>query len=190
MTPRHLYILWLRSLAGLLVAVGIASAAFAQDPPPTEFQVKAAFLYKLATFVEWPENTWATTEDSITFAVLGQDPFGPTLDSIISGNNVSGHPIKVIRAQRLGQLEKCQVLFICPSEVDRLPAILTELQTYPVLVASDLDPAIAPGIMVYLRMSEAKVRLAINNYRVTEAGLSISSRVLKLADLLDEGAKP
>ncbi len=182
-----------RSTAGfrqafLCVFLAATLAAPGQDGAPTEYQVKAAFLYNFGKFVEWPPG--ALPADSFAICVLGEDPFGPELDRLIEGKSVHG---KKLGAHRLGRAEeagKCQVLFVSASENGRLAHILASVRGRSVLTVGDTEGFAHRGGIINFRLVENKVRFEINLDAAERAGLTVSSQLLKLAKIIREGSQP
>lgn len=181
--------LMVRGILILLIA-GIAAAQDDSESAPSEYDVKAAFVYKLATFVHWPEPLFDSPDHPLIFGILGDDPFGATFDSIIVNKSIGSHPLTVVRTKSLDKLKYCHVLFVCASEHKHVNQILNDLTSFRTLTVCDFNRYTAAGFMVYLNETDGKVRLAIDNERVINAGLKINSRVLKLADVISEESKP
>jgi YfiR/HmsC-like len=78
----------------VLLSVG-GSNPSAQDGGTEEYQLKAAFLFQFAQFVEWPPETFKSTSDPLTYCTLGEDPFGGALDRSLSGQTVRGRAVRV-----------------------------------------------------------------------------------------------
>src|SRR5580692_10535365 len=92
----------------LLLGVLLASVASAQTMD--EYQVKAAFLYNFAKFVEWPPLTFKTDKDPVRICVLGQDPFDGALGEVVGGKMVLGRRFVVTDVANATQAADCQIL--------------------------------------------------------------------------------
>ncbi|MDE3165063.1 MAG: YfiR family protein [Acidobacteriota bacterium] len=147
----------------------------------SEYELKAAFLYKFASFVEWPREA---SNPPLCICVLGQDPFGPVLDRIVSGKRVNGRPFTVRRLRPGDPAQGCHILFIAASERRRLKEILDSRQGEPVLTVSDIPGFCETGGGINLALQDNRVRLEINPIAVERAGLQASSRLLALARLV------
>ena len=79
---------------------------------PSEYEVKAAYLYNFGRFVEWPPNVPSGQANEFTICVLGRDPFGPALDTTISGEKIDGKNVVARRISKVGEAATCRVLFI------------------------------------------------------------------------------
>ncbi len=143
-----------------------------------EYQVKAAFLYNFAKFVEWPV---ASVGNTIVIGVLGDDPFGPVLDFTFEGKTVAGKEFEVRRFQRIDQLQLCQVLFISDSEQENLSRILGALRDIPVLTVSDARNFVKAGGIIELVLEDKKIRFDINLTEARSSRLRISAPLLQLA---------
>jgi hypothetical protein len=162
------------------VAAGL-SAARAQEALPSEYEMKAAYLFNFTKFVEWPTNAFARTNSPLIIGVLGDDPFGSVLDTTIQSKQVNGHPFVVQRFKTPTDLKPCQVLFISDSQKKRWPKIQSTLGTNSVLTVSEnWDHFTDDGGIVYFFTQDNKVCFDINDVAAKRAGLKISSKLLQL----------
>lgn len=159
-----------------------------QSAPTTEYQVKAAFLFNFAQFVEWPTNTFPETRTPLVIGVLGQDPFGGYLDEIVRGERVNNRPLTVQRYRRVEEIKTCHVLFISRSEEDRLDQILASLKYRKILTVADADSAARRGVMIRFVTEQRKIRLKVNLEAARAANLTISSKLLRLAEIVTAGS--
>src|SRR5271154_5533196 len=125
------------SLSVLVLFVSLTSPNAIAQGVANEYQVKAAFLYNFAKFVEWPDGTFANSTSALTVCVLGKDPFGKVLDDAILGKRIAGHPAMLARAMRTQDLPECQIIFVSASDSPQLPEILRGLQGRKVLVVGE-----------------------------------------------------
>ena len=168
---------WLFTLVLLNGPAGVP----AHPPAPNEYQVKAAFLYNFAKFIEWPAESFKAEGGLLVIGVLGEDPFGSALDQTVSGKNINGRPL-IVRRLKWGQnLRDCQLLFISASERKRLAQILDSLRSAGVVTVSDLDNFCQQGGMIGFTLEEKKVRFVINMQVAEQARLRIRSKLLTLA---------
>lgn len=153
------------------------------NAPTREYEIKAAFLYHFARFIEWPEEA---EQEQIALCVLGEDPFGKTLDDL-EGKEVRSKTLTVRRLERGREAQRCHVLFISSSERERLPQLLDTLRTAHVLTVGETDTFAREGGAIRLFEARNKIRFEVNLEVARRAGLTVSSRMLKLADVIEEG---
>ena len=147
-----------------------------------EYQIKAAYIYNFAKFVDWPAQAFVSTNAPMVIGVLGENDFGSYLKQIISGREINGHQLQFVKFDSAAQATNCQVLFISASEKSHLSKILDQLKGASILTVSETDNFIGDGGMIYLFLDEEnKVRFQINNDAARKAGLVISSKLLSLA---------
>lgn len=168
-----------RALAAglILAAIGLPLHA---DSLPDEYQVKAAFIYNFAKFVEWPAGVLGAKDLPLTVCLVGRDPFG-TAWAGIEGRQVQGHPLQVKRGVVPGEAGGCHVLFIADSEERRVPALLTAVGSLPVLTVSDMEAFAEAGGAVGLVVAEGRLQFDTSLTALQRAGIRASSQVLKLA---------
>ena len=157
----------------------------AESRMPSEYQVKAAFLYNFAKFVEWPETALSSSMAPLNICILGKNPFNASLDDI-RGKTVSGRPLSIRINPDIEKLDQCHILFICASEKNQLSNIIQRLNNASVLTVADMEGFTSAGGMINLVMQDNKVSFDINLKSARLAGLKISSRLLKLANTVRE----
>ena len=88
----------------------------AKESTPTEYQIKAVFLFSFVQFVDWPAESYSSPQDPLVIGVLGDDPFGLYLDDAVRDETVGTHPLTVRRYRRVAEIGPCHILFISQSE--------------------------------------------------------------------------
>ena len=174
------------ALVGALLVGGVMDAP-AQSVPPKEYQVKAAFLYNFAQFVEWPPVVFPEVQSPLVIGVLGDDPFGGYLDDLVREEKVNGRPLVVQRYHTIVEIKTCHVLFICQSEIDQLEQILAGLKGRNILTVGDGERFASRGGMIRFVTEQNRIRLRINVEAAKVANLTISSKLLRLAEIVRPG---
>jgi hypothetical protein len=154
----------------------------AQDQKPGEYQVKAAFLYNIAKFVQWPG---IEADEFLTLGILGEDPFGGILDEL-QGKRVQGKKIAVKRFKSYKNLRKIHMLFISSNEKENLSQILQAIKGSEILLIGDTEGFAQKGVSINFFLDQQKVRFEINVDAASRAGLKISSNLLKLAKIVHD----
>jgi hypothetical protein len=179
-------------LAALGLALFLAAAASdggrAQEPGGAggrsygEYAIKAAFLYNVAKFTQWPVAAQGAAVAPLRICVLGRDPFGATLDAI-GGRRIQGRDVATARVAGLAEARSCQILFISASEAGRVGAILAELGRDPILTVTDMSRPSAIRGIIHLETVARKLRFAIDADSAGQAGLRFSAKLLSLAGM-------
>jgi hypothetical protein len=173
-------------LAGLFMSILLATRATdssGETAPAAEYQLKAVFLYNFAQFVDWPAQAFSDAQAPLVIGILGDDPFGSYLEETVRGEKVNGHSLVVQRFRRASDAKNAHVLFISQSETDRLDQILATLRGRPILTVGDTEDFCVRGGMVRLLNEKNKIRMRINLEPVKSAGLAVSSKLLRVADV-------
>jgi hypothetical protein len=168
--------------AGLLFSSGVK--AVAQTSAAREYQIKAVFLFNFAQFVDWPSAAFPEARTPLVIGVLGEDPFKSYLDETVRGETVNNRPIIVQRYRRVEEIGICHVLFISRSENDRLEQILAGLKGRNILTVGDGEDFARDGGMIRFITDNNKVRLRINVEAAKAASLTISSKLLRPAEIV------
>ncbi len=172
-----------RNVACWLAVVALASSRiFAQAPVADEYQVKAAFLFNFAKFVEWPTDAFKGPEDPIAICVLGQNPFGTALEDVVRNKTVASRGFVVREVSNAQQASKCQIVFVSASERKRFHSLLEEFKGRSILTVGEGDDFTANGGIINFKLKDAQVRIEIDASAAVRAGLRISSKLLSLAE--------
>jgi hypothetical protein len=166
-------------LACALVAVPLGVTA---QQPRSEGELKAAYLFTFGRFVAWPERDPARDPPSFDICILGTDPFGAVLDATIAGATVRNRPVVARRLASAGEATACHILFISASEDRQLPAIVQALGHADVLTVSDMPRFVGRGGMIQFVTAGSRVRFDIDMQPAQEAGLALSSDLLRVAN--------
>lgn len=171
-----------------LIAFTFAPTAPAQDNP-SEYQLKAAFVYNFAKFVDWPPATYSGPQSPFAICIMGTDPFGSVIDDALRGKTIGDHPVVVQRVKDPAAARRCKILFVSASEKHRLRDILESLKGANVLVVGDIEGFAAAGGTIELTLQDNRVRFAINPGAADGAGLRISSKLLALAAIVHDASE-
>ena len=166
-----------------------ATGLLAQQAKPSEYQVKAAYLYNFGRFVKWPAGVAAGKTDSFPVCVLGRDPFGSILDSTLAGEALEGKPVAIRRIASGQDAADCRILFVSSTEEHHLKEILAAIDQAGVLTVSDIPGFSRRGGMIQFVMEGDRVRFEINLATAESARLVLSSELLKVAAAVRRNAR-
>jgi hypothetical protein len=162
----------------------LLSCTRAQSPTAKEYQVKAAFLYNFAKFVEWPPSSFADAVAPLRICIFGQDPFGQSLHDIINNRSINGRKLEVDRVVDLPHARSCHILFIALSEKASVKQILEGLRGAGVLTVGDTKDFVGQGGMINFILEDDRVKFEVSPAAAERAGLKISSKLLSVAKLI------
>ena len=153
----------------------------------SEYDVKAAYLFKFTKFIEWPATAFAGPDAPFVIGIVGRDPFNGGLDRLIAGNTTGARRLEVqhLNANDSAGLRGCQMVFVSASEQRRLPNILSALQGRPVLVVGESEGFASAGGMLGFALRESRMGIEVNSAAARQARLKISSQLLNLAKLVN-----
>lgn len=177
-------LLLLSALIDLADGVGSAQKA------PSEYEIKAAFLYNFIKFVEWPSSAFAAKDSPIIIGLLGNNPFLDSassanyLEQAIAGKSIEARKVIIRPLERTGNLKDCQLLFVSASEKNYLKEILDGLRGSHVLTVSETENFCEQGGMINFIKQAGKVRFEINPATAEQGHLKISSRLLNVAKIV------
>ncbi|HWL61198.1 MAG TPA: YfiR family protein [Steroidobacteraceae bacterium] len=172
----------LTALLCCLAGLG-AQAPLARGAAPTEFQVKAVFVFNFATFVQWPPEQ-ADSSGPFSICLLGADELADHLEDAVSGEQVDGRPLQVRRYRNIEEVDDCRILFIGRGLQGQMGRVLGKVDGRRTLTVSDAEEAARNGVMIQLANEKSRVRLLINVDAAQSAGFTISSNLLRPAEIV------
>jgi len=179
----------------VLLGAGDGGAGNGQIDVAKAIKVKAAVLLNFCRFIEWPEKAFAKKDSPFVIGVVGEDPFGPVLDTTMEGKSVGAHPIVVKRFaanSTPAQLAECSMLFISASEEqgNRHEQHCDAVADKPVLTVSDIPGFAVGGGMIEVGFVGGKASFSVNRKGAEGVGLSLSSKLLQLGNIVEPKRKP
>jgi hypothetical protein len=177
----------LTRLCVLLLLAGLSLPLFAA-PPTAEYKLKAALIYKLTKFIEWPKPQQGQTVSSFGICLLGDDHFGDALDAL-EERKAKGKPIAVYRHSQSDAVDdSCQIVIISDSKKAFLSPILQSLQGRPILTLGDMDGFAEQGGILQFTRGKKRIGFLINLESVKAAQLTIAAPLLDLATVVDSAS--
>jgi len=169
----------------LSIIIWFASLSAAADDKPSEYRVKATFLYHFAQFAEWDSGVFKSDNSPLMLCIIGEDPFGDALKDI-ENKNIRGRPLLIRMCKNLTDIHGCHILFVSQSEEGNLMNILSDIKGESCLTVSDLEGFTQLGGIIKFFIVENKVRFEINPDAADRSRIKLSSRLLKIANIFKE----
>jgi hypothetical protein len=179
-----------RLVVAAVAAVTLASAsAGAQRGDSRENPIKAAFLYNFTKFIEWPKTAFAAASTPFTVCAFADGAFRKELDSILRDEQVQGHPI-VMAPTTSGDVRSCHLAYFSRAETDRYAMGLSSIRQTPVLTIGEGMRFLEQGGLIAFLIENDRVRFAISKRGAEAAGLTVSSKLLRVARPFDGSPGP
>jgi len=186
----------LRRLGILIVALSVslswAPDAFAQardSSDSSEYLIKAGFIFNFAKFVEWPATAFAQPDSPIVIGILGMDPFGTIIDQIVQDKKIGARGFVVKRLKwgnDIKELRDCKILFVSASEKAHIDEVVQIVKGQPILTVGETPGFAERGGIIRFTVEDNRVRFEINVEAAHQAELTISSRLLTLARIVQQ----
>lgn len=177
-------------MATLLAVAGAlavsAQPASAQRDQVGEYELKAAILYNLRRFVEWPPSAYPDSQAPTVLCILGQDPFGDSLKTLGQKQDAKGRPVSIRQVKNENGIRDCHVLYISTSERKTVAQILSRLKGSSVLTVGEISQFAVQGGIIQFTLEDKQVRFEINLDAASRMTLKISSRLLVLARIVKD----
>jgi hypothetical protein len=166
----------------LLGLTGSAAAQDVTDSGASEHLTKARYIYNFAKLVEWPASA-ARSGQALVIGVLGNDPFAAVLERVVQGKKIDDRALTVKRLTTPAECG-CQILFVADSENGRIDEITRLQSSASVLTISEAPDFARRGGIIALILEDSRVRFLVNVDAASQASLTISSRLLTLASVV------
>ncbi len=170
-----------RSVAALLGLCLLAAGGAGAAEVSKEYQIKAAFLYNFAKFVEWPAQSFADAGSPIVIGVLGQNPFGGELEQVVKDRKINGRGIVVKKLETPEEAVSAQIVFIAAAEDARMPKLQAAIKDSAVLTVGESDAFAGNGGIIRFVIDGDKIRFRINMTPADRAHLKIGGQLQQLA---------
>jgi len=171
--PARVVIVW------LLGAVWTLSIPFAAAQSRDERAVRAAYVYNLIKYVDWPAQ-----QKELTVALVGDTATGSVMEQLLNGRTSQGQTIRVVWPAAPEDLERCSLLYVAGASEGDTRKVLERVKGRSVLTVGENDAFAREGGMVALVNTGDHVQIEVNLETVQGAGIRISSRVLGLATIV------
>jgi hypothetical protein len=161
------------------VALSLCLPAWAQGV--SETSLKAAFVYKFASYVEWPAESFPSPDSPFVIGVLGADDIAAELEGLVHGRSVGNRPAIVRRMKDGEPLTGLHMLFIGRRDAGKVPALSRAARALSVLVVSDAERGLEAGSVINLVVADERVGFEVSIEAAERSGLRLSSRMLGVA---------
>jgi YfiR/HmsC-like len=161
-------------------------AVSAEGQATEEYQVKAAFLYNFAKFVQWPSSAFKNAQEPIAICILGTNPFGDALDEAIRGKQIEGRSLVVYQVSSESPSHSCHILFVGASERKRFRNLAEAFRAPGILTVGEAAWFGSEGGVINLKLDSGRVRFEINADAADRQQLRISSKLLSLAQVVNK----
>lgn len=172
---------WAAALAAALLAGLPLHPAAPAEPRVTEGELKAAFLYKFGSYIEWPDEAFADDDSPFTLGVVGADDIAIHLEAIVAARTVNGRPVAVRRLRPGDSIAGIQILFVGQAARAGLESLLADARRYPVLIVTETENALARGSMINFVVADDRIRFDVGLDSAARSNLRISARLLAVA---------
>jgi YfiR/HmsC-like len=190
--------LMLRRLGILIVALSVSlswapeAITQARDASDSsEYLIKAGFIFNFAKFVEWPSAAFVQPDSPIVIGILGTDPFGTLIDQIVQDKKIGARGFVVKRLKwgaDVKELRECKILFVGASEKAHIDELVQTLKGQPILTVGETPGFAERGGVIRFVLEDNRVRFEVNVAAARQADLTISSRLLTLARIIQQAS--
>lgn len=165
----------------------VVESSWALNSGLSENQIKAAYLYKFASYVEWPSSAFAQADSAMTIAIIGADEVATELKNLTEGRNVNGHPLQIKSLAAGDPIGEVQILFI-GQQVRRIATALSgDIKIEPVLTVTDSDEGLDSGSIINFVLVDNHIRFEVSTANADRCDLKISARLLSVAQRIETG---
>lgn len=150
----------------------------------TEDQLKAVFVFNFLQFVQWPAAARPGDAGPMVIGVLDDEPLARLLDEAVRDEQIDGKRVEVRRYDKAGDVRGCHILFIGGANTALFRQAIEHVGKGSTLTVSDHEESAANGAMIQLATRDNRIRLLVNLESARAAGLTISSNLLRPAQIV------
>ncbi len=165
----------------VLAAICLASA-WAERPLQDERTVKAAFVFNLIKYVQWPDSS-----NELLIGYTGDASMGEVLKTLLDGKSIDNRTIHILLSPSDQDVQRCNLMYVSEASPRKTRAALERIHNKGILTVGDSNSFTDEGGMIALVRNGEQVQMQVNLDSVQEAQLKISSRLLNLATILRNG---
>ena len=171
--------------ASLMAALMLALPGFCAPPAPVdEYEVKAAMLLNLARFVQTPRWKAGNTRAALVIGVLAPRQVVAQVQEVLTNRTLGTQPVVVQELQSLAGAGKCNIVFIARSAPAQYQSVAALSKT-GIVTVGDAEGFAQDGGIIGMVVRQEHVALEINLRAAHDDGITISSRVLALATIVE-----
>jgi len=170
----------LRDLVTAVILLGICNP-LAAHAPLSEYKVKAAYIFNFSKFVQWPEGSFTNSSTPLKIGILGETLVEIELTRLVKEKTLNNRRIEIKQSEKLEYLTTCHIIFFARPQGHQLLEFLGSVKNLSILTIGEFEEFAQSGGMIQLYLEDNKVRFEINSPAIEQAGLSASSRLLRLA---------
>jgi hypothetical protein len=168
-------------MISLVVLLGLTPAVAQQIDNVHDYQLKVVFIYNFSKFIEWPDTAFADSNASFQVCVVGENPFGESLQSL-NNRQYRTHPIVIKFPQTIAEAKNCHILYV--GDINKSAQwrdLVKNLGDTPVLTVSSSSDAAESGIGIGFVTRDGKIRWDLNLNATRKAQLKVSAKLVEIA---------
>jgi hypothetical protein len=173
----------------LCLLSGINNTVVAEQVPNDIPLFKAAYIYNFGKLVSWPQGTWQSEQSPFTLCTLGQDSVIEAIKKL-SGRKIQGHPVTIQSYKNNVPPDICQMLYIAGNSANIFYSNDDLYSASALLTVSEIAGFMGKGGIIELYRKDNRTHFKINLDSARKKGLNISSRLLNLASMVEDGVTP
>ena len=173
---------------GCLIPLVSAPVLHSQTPQPGEKAIKAAFLYNFTKFVEWPQSAFSDAAAPFRVCVFGDAGFRHDVEEMLKGETIGGRALSVVTPDA-NEIKGCHLAYFGPGDAERSAQVLAAMRGVPILTVGEGARFLQQGGVISFVLEDNRVRFDVNKRAVDRAGLTVSSKLLRVARNVDNGQR-
>jgi uncharacterized protein DUF4154 len=173
---------------GCLLTFASADVLIGQTPQSGEKAVKAAFLYNFTKFVDWPQSAFTDSSAPFHVCVFVDPSFRHDVEEMLAGETIGGRPLRVVTPEP-SDVKSCHLAYFGPGNADRSAPVLAAMRGVPILTVGEGARFLQQGGVISFVLEDNRVRFDVNKRAVERAGLTVSSKLLRVARNVEDGLR-
>jgi hypothetical protein len=172
----------LRAITGRwAIGLGVLALLLPAGASASDAEMQALFISKVALYVEWPADAFASPDAPVVIGILEDVPFADELASIVVDETVKNRALEVRRLASAAEAEGCHIVVLGSERRSALRRVARDLRGKSILTVAASRDFAKDGGMLSMEMYRGKVAFEVNYRTAKQSDIKISDRLLKLA---------
>ncbi len=163
------------TLKSVFVGVFLLVSSFgkAQDA-----KLQGIFIYSFTRYVQWPDEF---NQGDFVISIIGDSPMVAELQSLADKKKVDGRVIKLVKANSVAEVKKCNILFLPDSQSHLLTSVLSHVNDWPTLVVTQQEGLAKKGSYINFITKEGNLAFEMNMAAITKHRLKVFAELTRRA---------
>lgn len=164
---------------GPVIALAMCSDFCRAESVYSATAVKAAYLYRFASYIEWPRTDSPPSEFTI-LVIQGHD-VAVELAALSAGRQIKGRAVRIVELSHSRDIPTAQLAYVGPDLDFELRRLIRALGSRHIAVVTDEPGGLDQGGLINFVVADQRIRFEVSLITARRAQLAVSSELLSVA---------